>query len=336
MPVYKRGIPPLFQELANDDNIVGVGQGHKWIRGENSGQQATIVLVRKKLTKDNLLRSALIPRKIDNKLTDVIEVGDIRLLNDRTEIMRPARPGVSIGHYKVSAGTLGAIVQDRNTGEALILSNNHVLANSSDGTDERAVIGDIILQPGLIDGNNDQSEAIIGHLYRFIPLNRQVAPSKCPIAKLFETTLNKCIAVFRPNYQVRVLRQNEAVNVVDCAVAKPVSQSAISQEVLGLGTVAGVKEPRVGLEIKKSGRSSGITSSFILATDVTVRVDVGNREYGIFTDQILAGAMSIPGDSGSLILTEDNYAIGLLFAGSDKVTMLNRIDNVLDALNIII
>lgn len=330
----KRGIPPLFQELSENDNIIGIGEGHKWIRGENTGQKATVVLVRKKLGKDNLLRGSIIPQRLNNRPTDVIEVGDIRLYNDRTGMMRPARPGISIGHYKVSAGTLGAIVKDRLTGETLILSNNHVLANSSDGTDDRAAAGDIILQPGSIDGSSDPSEATIGYLERFIPLNRRVAASQCPIAKLFETTLNKCIAIFRPNYQIKVLRENDAVNVVDCAVARPVSEAVVTDEILGFGKVAGIKEPEIGMEIKKSGRSSGITSSFILATDVTVRVDVGNKEYGIFTDQILAGPMSVPGDSGSLILTEDNHAVGLLFAGSEKVTMLNRIDRVFDALNI--
>jgi len=332
--VAKRGIPPLFQELSENDNIIGIGEGHKWIRGENTGQKATVVLVRKKLGKDNLLRGSIIPQRLNNRPTDVIEVGDIRLYNDRTGMMRPARPGISIGHYKVSAGTLGAIVKDRLTGETLILSNNHVLANSSDGTDDRAAAGDIILQPGSIDGSSDPAEATIGYLERFIPLNRRVAASQCPIAKLFETTLNKCIAIFRPNYQIKVLRENDAVNVVDCAVARPVSEAVVTDEILGLGKVAGIKEPEIGMEIKKSGRSSGITSSFILATDVTVRVDVGNKEYGIFTDQILAGPMSVPGDSGSLILTEDNHAVGLLFAGSEKVTMLNRIDHVFDALNI--
>lgn len=332
--MVKRDIPPLFQELSEDDNIIGVGEGHKWIRGENTGQKATVVLVRKKLEKNNLLRGSIIPQRINNRPTDVIEVGDIRLYNDRTGMMRPARPGISIGHYKVSAGTLGAIVKDRLTGETLILSNNHVLANSSDGTDDRAAVGDVILQPGSIDGSNDPTDATIGYLERFIPLNRRVATSQCPIAKLFETTLNKCIAIFRPNYQIKVFRQNDAVNVVDCAVARPVSEAVVTDEILGFGKVAGIKEPEIGMEIKKSGRSSGITSSFILATDVTVRVDVGNKEYGIFTDQILAGPMSVPGDSGSLILTEDNHAVGLLFAGSEKVTMLNRIDHVFDALNI--
>lgn len=59
-----------------------------------------------------------------------------------------------------------------------------------------------------------------------------------------------------------------------------------------------------------------------------------NQEYGLFTDQILAGPMSMPGDSGSLILTSDNYAVGLLFAGSEQATLFNRINHVLDKLNI--
>jgi hypothetical protein len=44
--------------------------------------------------------------------------------------------------------------------------------------------------------------------------------------------------------------------------------------------------------------------------------------------------MSEPGDSGSLILSEDNYAIGLLFAGSDKATVINRIETVFEQLNV--
>ena len=44
--------------------------------------------------------------------------------------------------------------------------------------------------------------------------------------------------------------------------------------------------------------------------------------------------MSMPGDSGSLVLTEDNFAVGLLFAGSEQATMLNNIEYVLDRLNI--
>ena len=166
----KRGLLDLFRDLSADENVIGVGRGNKWTRGEDTGKEALIILLNKKQPKDELQRNEIIAKRIDGILTDVIEVGDIRLLAEgRTGSCRPATPGISMGHYKVSAGTFGALVYDRETGEPLILSNNHVLANQSNGNDNRAAKGDAILQPGLYDGGDVQS-GVIGHLERFIPL----------------------------------------------------------------------------------------------------------------------------------------------------------------------
>lgn len=330
----RKELPPFFKEFTSmDENILGVGQGHKWVRGENTGEKAVVVLVRKKHEKANLERKQIIPKTIDGIVTDVIEVGDLRFLSERTSMLRPAQPGISIGHYKISAGTFGAVVKDRNTGEELILSNNHVLANLSDGTDDRAKIGDPILQPGIFDGGaNDK--AILANLCRYVPLYRELAPSRCPIARYFEGCLNTCIRYIKPHYRIQVLRSSEKINLVDCALAKPVEPNGVQAEILEIGSIAGIKEPHLIMPIKKSGRSTGLTHSMILAIDVTVKVFMTNREYGIFSDQIIAGPMSMPGDSGSLVLTDDNYVIGLLFAGSEQATIINRIQNVLDALNI--
>jgi len=329
-----RNIPHIFRDMGDVDNVVGLGRGYKWVRGENTGQEAALVLVKKKFPRDDLRRAALLPEEIAGVPTDVIEVGDIRLLTEtRTELLRPARPGISIGHYKVSAGTFGAVVRDRNTGEALILSNNHVLANLSNGLDERAKVGDAIIQPGTYDGGDPKS-MVIGHLNRFIPVYSEVSSPRCKIAKTFEGIFNVCLGVVRPQYRIQVLRETEKVNLVDCAVATPVSPDLISADILEVGPIAGTKEAQIGMTVKKSGRSSGLTFSVVLATDVTVRVGVGKDEYGVFSDQILAGPMSMPGDSGSLVLSEDNMAVGLLFAGSEQATMFSRIDRVLDALNV--
>ena len=54
----------------------------------------------------------------------------------------------------------------------------------------------------------------------------------------------------------------------------------------------------------------------------------------VFTDQLLAGAMSQGGDSGSAVLDDNNRLTGLLFAGSDTTTIINRIENVFSALGI--
>jgi hypothetical protein len=48
----------------------------------------------------------------------------------------------------------------------------------------------------------------------------------------------------------------------------------------------------------------------------------------------MAESMSAPGDSGSIVLDEENYVIGLLYAGSDSATLINPINPVLKALNV--
>jgi len=42
----------------------------------------------------------------------------------------------------------------------------------------------------------------------------------------------------------------------------------------------------------------------------------------------MAGAMSQGGDRGSAVLDDNNNLVGLLFAGSDTSTIMNRIQNV--------
>ena len=54
----------------------------------------------------------------------------------------------------------------------------------------------------------------------------------------------------------------------------------------------------------------------------------------MIVDQIICGPMSAGGDSGSVVYDAGGNAIGLLFAGSDTVTILNRIEDVFTALEI--
>ncbi len=324
----------LFREMVKLDNVVGVGRGYKTVRGESTGREATVVLVRKKYPRSELVRSAVVPKRIGERVSDVIEVGDIRLLaEDRRRSQRPAHPGVSMGHYKVSAGTFGALVRDRATGEPLILSNNHVLANLSNGADGRSAVGDIILQPALYDGG-DKNTAVIGHLRRFVPIRSQAATPICRIARALEALINKFIGAFRPQYRMQLLRDNDEPNMVDCAVAAPIAPDAVAADIMEVGELKGIREVELGMTVKKSGRSSGVTTSLIIATDVTAKVEMNYGEYGIFAGQLLAGPMSKPGDSGSLVLSEDNHAVGLLFAGSEQATLFTPIERVLAALDL--
>ena len=235
-------------------NVVGVGKGTKYVGGESTGQQVVTVMVKKKLPKNELQSHQVVPKSVGHIDTDVIEVGEVVSL-ERTQRVRPARPGLSIGHYKVSAGTFGAVVYDISTEEPLILSNNHVIANSSNGKDGRAKAGDPIYQPGRHDGGTDKD--IIARLYRFVPINLELSSPDCHIAASVERMLNRIIWKFRRNYQVKLYATKSQGNLVDAAVAKPVSKSIISADIIGLGVPQGIAEAQVGQRVVKSGRTSG-------------------------------------------------------------------------------
>ena len=68
-------------------------------------------------------------------------------------------------------------------------------------------------------------------------------------------------------------------------------------------------------------------------TSATVKVDYDNQT-ALFRGQILTTNMSQGGDSGSLVLDMKARAVGLLFAGSEQVTIINPINEVLRLLDI--
>lgn len=153
----------LFQEsLINKRGVVGVAVGYRNYMEEATDELALAVLVEKKRPVEALRPEDLIPRDLDGARTDVVEVGRLEAYATPRDRYRPTIPaGVSIGHYKVTAGTLGAIVFDKATGEPLLLSNNHVLANSND-----SLIGDPILQPGPTD-HGVRPDDVVAQLHRY-------------------------------------------------------------------------------------------------------------------------------------------------------------------------
>jgi hypothetical protein len=123
-------------------------------------------------------------------------------------------------------------------------------------------------------------------------------------------------------------------NLVDAAIAKPLKDEYVTDEIKGLGKIVGIKPAILGMKIKKSGRTTGLTTGEIIQMDVTTNVQYGDGKTATFTDQFMAGPMSAGGDSGSAILTEDNHLVGLLYAGSEQVTLCNKIENVFKLLHI--
>lgn len=86
--------------------------------------------------------------------------------------------------------------------------------------------------------------------------------------------------------------------------------------------------------MQKSGRTSGLSIGSVIAVGVTLEVEIVDDEKGWFMDQIVSDMTSRPGDSGSLVLDDQKRAVGLLFAGSEKYTVFNRIDQVFSRLEV--
>jgi len=324
--IVKKALKNHRIQLLARTNVVAAGAGYKITGGSKTSALSIVCSVTKKVASSQLSSKDLVPATLDGMPTDVIETGVIRALQSPTEKHRPAPGGVSIGHRDITAGTLGCLV--KKDGRSVILSNNHVLANSN-----AAEIGDPILQPGPYDGGR-YPEDHIADLEQFIPINISGLPSECPIATGTADFLNSIARLFGSNVQLQAIDRQQTENLVDAAIARPLNPEDVKDEILQIGTIQNAAEGILGMAIKKSGRTTGLTTGEIQQVDVTVNVQYGEGQIAQFTDQLMAGAMSQGGDSGSAVLDESNHLVGLLFAGSDTTTIMNRIQNVFSALGV--
>ena len=324
--IVKKALKNHRIQLLARTNVVAAGAGYKITGGNKTSALSIVCSVTKKVASSQLSSKDLVPATLDGMPTDVIETGVIRALQSPTEKHRPAPGGVSIGHRDITAGTLGCLV--KKDGRSVILSNNHVLANSN-----AAEIGDPILQPGPYDGGR-YPEDYIADLEQFIPINISGLPSECPIATGTADFLNSIARLFGSNVQLQAIDRQQTENLVDAAIARPLNPEDVKDEILQIGTIQGAAEGILGMAIKKSGRTTGLTTGEIQQVDVTVNVQYEEGQIAQFTDQLMAGAMSQGGDSGSAVLDESNHLVGLLFAGSDTTTIMNRIQNVFSALDV--
>jgi len=221
---------------------------------------------------------------------------------------RPLLIGSSIGHVRVTAGSLGAFVTC--DGRTSVLSNNHVLANEN-----HAAAGDSILQRAVYDGGVDPGDRV-AQLDKWIAL---VAGAR----NLVDAATAVCEASMK--YNPSLLR------AIDNGADRTLS---------GLGPTV----IEIGTTVYKTGRTTGATEGRVTAfavDNVVVGYDIGNLR---FDDQIeIEGAGSLAfsdgGDSGSLIVDADMRAVALLFAGGDSggsngmgLTYANPIHTVLSEL----
>ncbi|XHX79163.1 MAG: hypothetical protein RBJ76_04300 [Stenomitos frigidus ULC029] len=280
--------------VPTNSNIVGVGYGAKLSGGTIQEELAIRVYVRAKLSQSLLSSAETIPSNINGAATDIVQVGDI------TALARPTKCGASIGHFAITAGTLGCLVT-KSSGSAVthyILSNNHVLANSNS-----ANINDMILEPGPVDG-----------------------AGATPIAKLTDFELIKLGGgqnfVDAAIAEVLNIGDVEADILTIGNIQNPPVPAAVFQSV------------------RKHGRTTQHTVGIITDLSADIQVRFGGQIATFDDQLAITGMngpFSSGGDSGSLIVDAvTRHPVGLLFAGGGNTTFANPIEKVLSRFDAVI
>jgi hypothetical protein len=280
-----------FAEVAaRRANILGVGFGAKVVGGSLVEDLALRVYVRSKRPRTELATDELVPESVGGRPTDVIAVGDLAALD------RPVECGVSVGHIDVTAGTLGCLVElaGAPAGDRFILSNNHVLADSSAGRS-----GDPILEPAPMDGGDPEDP--IAALHRSVEIRFDGTPNEVDAA------------VARLHDPGDVLPR---IRGIGAPVVPPVG-AALYMSVRKHG--------------RTTGHTVGVIVD--VSADIQVRFGRRTAQFvDQLAVAGVGGPFSDGGDSGSLVVDAvDLHPVGLLFAGGGATTFANPIDAVLSA-----
>jgi hypothetical protein len=210
---------------------------------------------------------------------------------------------VSLQSEKLSKLTGGCSVYfqegSRNSGTAgaffKIKSNKEIymLSNEHVIVDSNYGLNTKVVHPASSDVNNDGTNCLIGHV---------------------------------------VWTSQKSDELMDAAIAKidyPVSvgKYSLSPDIKFLK----FKKPKIGQNVKKYGKTTKLTHGEIRSINCTVNVS-GTASYNrLFKYQILTTFMSKPGDSGSILVTDKNELVGLIFAGDDEsVTFANNINYIFE------
>ena len=227
------------------------------------------------------------------------------LVEDRQDGVRPLVGGTSLSAYVTQgpwivsyAGTLGMATYDNK-----ILSNAHVIAMEP-GTEEFLALGTPIIQPGSDDGGRLADR--VGELYAYVPID------------------------FGPDAQNYA---DAAIGSIDTGIsASPGEQFGEA----GSYWVQGWTEVSTGDSVRKSGRTTGVTTAQVLHTNASVWVSYGEQE-AYFVDQIVVEqtnwSFAAQGDSGSAV-DKDGEFVGLVFGGSETHAVISKAEHIIEGLGI--
>ncbi|MBC8228700.1 hypothetical protein H8E77_04020 [bacterium] len=278
-----------------NENIVGVGIGGKQVSEKTTGEICVRVYVIEKVPLNLVEEQYRIPPVMNGIKTDVVEVGEVISYSHARRRFRPTPCGVSIAHYRSTAGTLGCLV--KRDCEVYLLSNNHVIADLNN-----AQQGDAILQPSPLDGGTLEQDiigtfsecSVLDFSGNVNQIDAAIAQCACEwIALPFILQIGEIRGVTVPQIGLSVKKMGRTTGL----------------------TVGVITDVEVDLRISYNlGQVARFTSQILISSTIPHRF------------------FSLNGDSGALILDAQNFACALLCGGSrDRdITIANPIDAVLE------
>ena len=245
---------------------------------------------------------------VRTEVTGKIQVLTAQVTEPLAEVSSERRGEVSplVGGISLSAwvpgeyysGTLSMVTYNDK-----ILSNAHVIAMDPE-TDEFLDLGADIIQPGSGDGG--RSGAKVGELEAYISIDLEPG----------------------------------AQNYADAAIGSIWGDAAASYgeqfDEGGNYWIEGWTEVSSGDTVRKSGRTTGVTTAAVNQTNVTVYIEYRDQTVR-FVDQIQVDqknwSFAGHGDSGSAV-DKDGEFVGLVFAGTEKHVYINKAQHIIEGLGI--
>jgi len=300
----------IVLELLKNKHVVAVDNELKprIRKGKEIPEEECIrVYVKQKLPVHVLTAEEIIPQKIDDIPTDIIDAGgEIVALKkplilevqeiDPTKRIRPLTAGVSIGNVAITAGTLGWFYQDKN-GVKYLGSNAHVFTDGDPFKKPEEVVKKDIVQPGTYDGGKSPDD-LVGHYV----WHQQIQPDT---TNTFNN-MDFAVSTIEVDCDFKIWQQYSPTKLVGHLFAGSNEVTVVfkGKYIANAGYSplnAQFVEVNVGDWVEKWGRTSGHKTGQVQSTNAAVKVNYGNNRYALFDDQIITDNISAGGDSGSSV-----------------------------------
>lgn len=278
--------PDAVEEMKKIPGVVGVGIGLKETAGEITEEIVFKVYVKEKKELSDIPKGEVIPATFQEFKTDVVVVPEGTLEDLDETRYRPVTGGCQITNGLIKDGsfwngTLGLICTYNDQEQTTVLLSNYHVLYSSGGK-----VGSKIYQPSKKDDKN------------------------C------------CCCVCSRGDLVGTVIKGKKDDTLDCAIAnlKHVGNNYKKNVVLEIGAIKGIDNAVVGEKVRKYGRTTRLTTGRVLSIRSPFSIEgVLNRNQIIIQEwNSPYNNFSKGGDSGSVVVNEENKVIGLHYSGNNS------------------